>query len=59
MMTDDIAEATPGIEKILPDAVSIELPVWLATHRELRTSRRIRLVFDVLAEELSTNSAYE
>jgi len=24
-------------------------PIWLATHRELHTSRRIRLVFDVLA----------
>jgi hypothetical protein len=28
------------------------VPVWLATHRELHTSRRIRVVFDLLAEEL-------
>ncbi|MFB3111130.1 MAG: LysR family transcriptional regulator, partial [Gemmatimonadales bacterium] len=28
------------------------VPVWLVTHRELHTSRRIRLVFDVLAETL-------
>jgi hypothetical protein len=28
----------------------ITFPVWLTTHRELHTSRRIRLVFDLLAE---------
>lgn len=28
-------------------------PIWLATHRELHTSRRIRLVFDVPAEVLA------
>ena len=28
------------------------IPIWLVTHRELRTSRRIRIVFDVLAETL-------
>ncbi|MEN8934249.1 MAG: LysR family transcriptional regulator, partial [Planktotalea arctica] len=27
-------------------------PTWLVTHRELHTSRRIRLVFDLLAAEL-------
>lgn len=26
------------------------MPIWLVTHRELHTSRRIRIVFDVLAE---------
>jgi hypothetical protein len=28
------------------------VPVWLATHREMHTSRRIRVVFDLLAEDL-------
>ena len=28
-------------------------PVWLVTHRELHTSRRIRLLFDMLADALS------
>lgn len=31
----------------------VTFPVWLATHRELRTSRRIRLVFDTLAQVLT------
>jgi hypothetical protein len=28
--------------------------MWLVTHREVNTSRRIRVVFDLLAEELAT-----
>jgi len=28
-------------------------PLWLTTHRELNTSRRVRMVFDFLAEALS------
>ncbi len=42
----------PLVEKVLPDHPDISFPVWLATHRELRTSRRIRIVFDTLAEAL-------
>jgi hypothetical protein len=30
--------------------------MWLTTHRELNTSRRIRYVFDLLAEELGTTT---
>ncbi len=47
------AERTPGIELALPSLDPIPIPVWLVTHRELHTSRRIRLVFDMLAEALS------
>jgi hypothetical protein len=28
------------------------LPVWLTVHRELRTSARIRAVYDFLADEV-------
>ena len=38
------------VEQIMIDAPPIPFPVWLATHRELKTSRRIRIVFDALAE---------
>jgi hypothetical protein len=31
----------------------IVFPTWLVTHRELHTSRRIRLVYDMLAEFLA------
>ena len=39
-----------GVEKVLPDLPSLSFPNWLVSHRELQTSRRIRLVFDHLAE---------
>lgn len=32
-------------------------PVWLVTHRELHTSRRIRLVFEALGETLAAMEA--
>ncbi|MCK0096599.1 LysR family transcriptional regulator [Yoonia sp. F2084L] len=41
---------TKGVERVMTHADPIAFPVWLATHRELRTSRRIRVVFDALAE---------
>jgi DNA-binding transcriptional LysR family regulator len=39
---------------VLPDRFDPEIPVWLVSHRELHTSRRIRVVYDLLAEELRT-----
>ena len=53
IMQEDVAERTPGIVRVLPAMAPIRFPVWLVTHRELNTSRRIRLVYDFLAEALS------
>ncbi len=53
VLTHDIGERTPGVERVLPDLDLGALPVWLTTHGELHTSRRIRLVFDILADVLS------
>ncbi len=47
-----IGDADPTVERVLPDFPSLEFPVWLVTHRELRTSKRIRVVFDALARGL-------
>lgn len=52
MMLRDIAERTPGIVRLLPDLPGTPVPIWLVSHRELRTSRRVRLVFETLGEEL-------
>jgi DNA-binding transcriptional LysR family regulator len=49
-MVDSVAVATGGVEVVLPQLEPIAVPVWLVTHRELHTSRRIRMVFDLLAE---------
>ena len=52
IMAKIIADRTSGVECVLPDLESVSISIWLVTHRELHTSRRIRLVFDVLAEFL-------
>jgi DNA-binding transcriptional LysR family regulator len=39
---------------VLPERFNPEIPLWLVSHRELHTSRRIRVVYDLLAEELGT-----
>lgn len=53
IIMDDVGMNEPGMEIVLPELPSIQIPMWLTTHRELRTSRRIRAVFDILAEELA------
>lgn len=58
-MLREIAERTPGIIRLLPDLPGTPVPVWLVSHRELRTSRRVRLVFEILAEELRRCSVGE
>lgn len=53
MTSREIAMRTEGVVELFPDLVAPTFPVWLVTHRELRTSRRIRLVYEILAEELA------
>ncbi|WP_420585254.1 LysR family transcriptional regulator [Ruegeria sp.] len=52
-MSQAVGDATPGMERVLPEMEPLTFPIWLTTHRELHTSRRIRLVFDLLADFLS------
>lgn len=52
-MPEDIANREPLVECPLPDLEPIEVDMWLTTHRELNTSRRVRLVFDFLLKELA------
>jgi DNA-binding transcriptional LysR family regulator len=44
---------TPGLVAILPELRPPPLEVWLTTHRELFTSRRVRAMYDGLGEGLS------
>lgn len=47
-----IVATTPGMVPLLPDLRPPPLEVWLTTHRELFTSRRIRAIYDQLGEGL-------
>ncbi|WP_420004179.1 LysR family transcriptional regulator [Arenibacterium sp. LLYu02] len=49
-----VAAQTPGVERVFEWIEPVRYPFWLTTHRELHTSRKIRLVFDLLAEALAT-----
>lgn len=53
IMTDRIASKFPEFEPVLTEIDAFAMPMWLVAHRELQSSRRIRLVFDLLVEGLS------
>jgi DNA-binding transcriptional LysR family regulator len=53
-MMEEIALATPSMVRVLDDLPPVRFPIWLVTHRELRTSKRIRVVFEALAQGLAS-----
>ena len=48
-----VGDAAVGMERVLPSIGEITFPIWLVAHREIHTSPKIRLVFDVLAQALA------
>jgi hypothetical protein len=40
------------VRRVLPNLEPLVFPIWLVSHRELTTNRRIRMVYDFLAAEL-------
>ncbi|TPM11001.1 MULTISPECIES: LysR family transcriptional regulator [unclassified Mesorhizobium] len=54
---EPLAKRDPLVEEVLPGLPLPKLPVWLAMHRDVRTSVRIRRVADFLHEELKRYSA--
>jgi DNA-binding transcriptional LysR family regulator len=50
---EDIGLQRPEIVRLLPEVPFGELPIWLTSHAELRTSRRVRRVYDFLVDALS------
>jgi DNA-binding transcriptional LysR family regulator len=53
----EIAALNPSVVRVLDDIAPITFPLWLVTHRELHTARRIRVVFDLLAQEFGTSNS--
>ena len=48
-VADYLARTDPGWCRCCRCSRSRRLPIWLTVHREIRTSRRIRAVYDFLA----------
>mgnify|MGYP001391769207 CR=1 FL=1 len=54
VMMEEVGDRERRVRRALPGAPPVvTLPTWLVSHRELRTSRKIRVVFDALAEHLA------
>ena len=52
-VADYMARTEPDVVQVLSGMLPIPgLPMWLAVHREIRTNKRIRAVYDFLAEAL-------
>jgi DNA-binding transcriptional LysR family regulator len=50
IIIDEVGDAEPLVERVLPALAPIPVPAWLVAHREVHTSRRVRVVFDLLVE---------
>lgn len=53
VMMERIGDADDRVVRVLPELLRFPVAMWLTSHREVRTSRRVRVVFDILAERLS------
>lgn len=53
VMQTPIAIRDPALTAILPEVFSAYLPVWIATHEDLRSTRRMRVVFDALVQGMA------
>lgn len=54
VMMESIGDADARVVRVLPEQISFPVALWLTSHRDVRTSQRVRTVFDLLAEALST-----
>ena len=52
MMLADVGDADAGVRRV-PGLPGFPIPMWLVTHRDVKTSQRLRLVADALAAGLS------
>jgi DNA-binding transcriptional LysR family regulator len=48
-----LIEQTAGVEHIVPDLKIPPMEMWLVAHREVHKAKRIRVIYDLLADELS------
>lgn len=54
LMPEAIGDAELRVERVLDSNFEpMRIPMWLVVHREVHTSRRVRFVFDFLAEKLA------
>ena len=53
IMPQAIGDAEPAVVRACATLAPFEFPIWLVSHRELKTSNRVRVVYDLLAKALA------
>jgi len=54
MMIENVGDQESLVERAQPESEVIHFPIWLVAHHQLKSSKRIRAVFEILADSLST-----
>lgn len=49
---EDVGDSEPMVTRALPTMAPIPVQMWLVAHREVRTSRRVRAVFELILRHL-------
>jgi DNA-binding transcriptional LysR family regulator len=57
IMLSEVGDAEPSVRRVLRELPGIPIPMWLVSHQDVRTSRRLRVVADLLADALRSRSA--
>jgi DNA-binding transcriptional LysR family regulator len=52
VMLEDVGSKENSVRKVIEKLPPLKIDSWVVAHRELKTNRRIRIVFDFLAESL-------
>lgn len=52
ILDDRIGDTDPEVTRALPGLSPLTFPIWLVAHREIHRNRRLRFVFDFLADAL-------
>jgi len=53
VMIEVVGDKESMVERVLPDSEVLDFPVWLVAHKQLKSSKRIRAVFDLLSNSLA------
>ncbi|MGK6323131.1 LysR family transcriptional regulator [Sphingomonas sp. DT-51] len=56
VVQDPIALHDPALMKVLRDTFVAHLPVWIVMHEDLRSTRRMRIVFDALVDGMTAHA---
>ncbi|MGQ7847360.1 LysR family transcriptional regulator [Granulosicoccus sp. 3-233] len=57
LMMEVIGDKDPQMIRVLPDTEAITFPIWLVAHQQLKSSKRIRAIFDLLSDSLAELAA--